>query len=58
MTANIIPSDPLKLQRQAKLIASLRDENRNLKVGISERDERIAELETKLDKMIIDRGYC
>ena len=42
MTANIIPSDKLKLEKQAKLIASLRDEKRNLKAGISERDEWIA----------------
>ncbi len=48
MTANIIPSDPLKLKNQAKLLAGLRDQVRNLQNGIAERDKRIAELEKML----------
>lgn len=55
MTANIIPSDPLKLKNQAKLLAGLRDQVRNLQNGIAERDERIEERDERiaeLEKML------
>lgn len=57
MTANIIPSDPLKLKNQAKLLAGLRDQVRNLQNGIAERDAMIEERDKCIAELEAERHF-